>query len=125
MIEENGLKNSYKCINLLIYLQMQVIFIKRKINQNKLLNKNNQEKNKIKVKINKVEVKVKKLMLINFQKIILKSVQLNKLLDFNKKLNNTIKFGELETQTKLLLKFMIFNLLKINLDHKFKINYKN
>jgi hypothetical protein len=125
MIEENGLKNSYKCINLLIYLQMQVIFIKRKINLNKQLNRNNLEKNKIKENKNKAEGKVKKLMLINFYKIILKLVQLNKLLNFNKKLNNIIKFGEQETQTKLLLKFMIVNLLKINLDLKFKINYKN
>lgn len=125
MIEENGSKNSYKCINLQIYLQMQVIFIKKKIKNKNKFKKNNLERNKIKVKINKVEEKAKKMMLINFYKIISKLAQLNKLLNFNKKLNNIIKYGEQEIQTKLQHKFMMFNSQKISLDQKFKINYRN
>ena len=112
MREENGSKNSCKCMNFLIYQEMQVIFIKKEKWNNKdkleikkqmLLKKTTRENKK------KEEEKVKRTMLISSYKIMLKLDLLNKLLNFNKKLNNTTIFGVIVIQMKSLLKFMTLN----------------
>jgi hypothetical protein len=61
MKEESGLKNSYKCMNLLTYLQMLLNFTKKKNPNN---NKQNKKRQKIKKK--KLKGKERKIRLKNF-----------------------------------------------------------